>query len=228
MGNTNLFSSKVKKLSSWIMACKEVFVPIFGSKTIEFFVSGYCRDCETAFNLLIPRPIAETTMSFYDDTPCDVWDESINDRINKQHIKISDESVATCIRNKQAFANIYGSTQISKGRFNWNIKINNADINAIVIGIIGSKSHTIEYPDNALWKKAYGYSYGYSSGILFNDSKNLNKDAPFPKAEIGDVVTVKIDLDKYTLQFQVNGIETRDAIKIKKDKYKVAVGFLYK
>ena len=150
----------------------------------------------------------------------DKWDQDILERrkklqCNGQNIKhIEMDDVVTTFGEYKAT-----SSTVTK----WNIKILKlgGTKKPIMIGIVESKRATL----NMIKRIGdYPYGFGYNSkGFIYNDKKKKKYGQQYKD---GDIITITLNLNDYTLSYSINDKDLGIAYKLPKNKkkdYKVAV-----
>jgi len=133
-------------------------------------------------------------------------------KIVEQHVFIPDSNYTLSNNNKTAtkagsgWLALTGSKRISNGSHQWTIKITSGGASGFLIGVAPfdiNKNTADVYSQNG-W-----YLYTYSSVLYSGPPMSFSAKAysSTSKLAIGSTVTVKLDMDKKTIAFIINGTD---------------------
>ena len=210
----------------------------------EHLIFGYVHQIEQNYkNMNIPIDIINLVAYFY--LLYDEWD--VNEK--SECIQLSNNN--TCIQNIDTtkgyytMSSIFGTTICKRdnGKYEWKLQVTNTNTNhqfedmngSNVIGIIKigryrDKSKNIDLDDDFL-RSFYGYGVCHGKAkatcnvpvAVFFDSLQDSKYGEL-FANINDTMTVCLDMDNYTLSYNINGTDYGKAFDVDKDSdYKFAV-----
>ena len=186
----------------------------------DILVAGYVRNIGKSCRLLIPDDINKICFKFWLITVCDEWDK----KLSSNRVEIDGQIIKS--NEDYSFASIYGCLGVSKGSYEWQIKLL-SDISWFCIGII-------EDNEEIMTKYVHGCEWVVDNGCCINEMGHFYFGATTPKIDkymdslkkAGAVVTMTLDMNKHTLSYKVNdkdyGIATD---KLNKSKYRLAILF---
>merc|ERR1712228_876739 len=131
-------------------------------------------------------------------------------------IKVNEKIVTGS--NNGHYERIWTKGIVSNGSNEWKFKIIN-DYGSVYIGITNEKN---EKKKNSSLETLFYYTYG---GYLYDaDGKETKTNG---KAKNNDIVVMKLDLEKNSLTFLLNGKQIGNAMAVKNGSYRAAVSLYY-
>ena len=180
----------------------------------ELLISGYAKEAMITSKIVSIYPIEiNQIISEYYLWFCDGWSKKYSN--TRLEIDTSQSLITGGTGYDGAECTVYGRKVVEEGIHVWRIKIESitytrsTQIYSPYIGIISdNESHLKKY--KCLWNWNYGnvgYQFAGGNGRLTSDWYSTMSNWSDPKykwREEGDVLEIKLDLDKHILSFQIN------------------------
>jgi len=131
------------------------------------------------------------------------WDANLK----HYSLQLSEKNMVLTSTDPNAWQMAGGSKELTKGKHEWEIVINQYDTaNSynVIIGVVPTYFTNWTY-NSWLGSSTTAPGWGYVTGNGYKTTHNAGQTAYGAKANQGDTVKVKLDLESHTIEFFVNG-----------------------